>query len=302
MVIEGNRGLGKSTFAFELANKVHRYFRIVQRETGGIKSEYKGWYEFKPLMQLKHPKEHRAIIYTQSDVINFYDKWHKVAISDEAINVAFNREFFSTEQKNLIKMINMNRDHGNLLIMCVPQFQNLDNQIKNLCKIRITIARRGIAIIQTPNRTVYNKDKWDSANNERIEREWLRKGTGLPQYSRLNTFRGMIKFPPLTARNQWIYDKIKGNERNVIKSDLGVTDGKKQDPFDALYEKLIAGGVRNSSIIEGFAMSNGLTLSQLHGRIVTRLKKDGKPHMISDYLWDRKAKKGKTEEELFRID
>jgi hypothetical protein len=212
VIIEGNRGLGKSTFAFELLTKMNHYFRKIYRETGD--EQYKDWYRFNPLMQLKKPNQYRHVIYTQKDVINFYDKWHVCAIADEMINVAFNRDFFGEEQKNLVKMINMNRDHGNLLIACVPQFQNLDNQIKNLCKIRITVARRGLAVIQTPNRTIYNRDRWDSANNEKIERDWLKKGSGLPQYARLNTFRGMIRFHALTTKQQVIYDKIKGAERN----------------------------------------------------------------------------------------
>lgn len=292
IAIEGNRGLGKSTFAFHLLNKINSYFRKIYRETGD--PQYKDWYKFNPLMQLKDPNKHRHVIYTQKDVINFYDKWHVSAIADEMINVAFNRDFFGDDQKNLIKMINMNRDHGNLLIACVPQFQTLDNQFKNLCKIRITVARRGLAVIQTPNRTIYNKDRWDSANNEKIERDWLKKGSGLPQYARLNTFRGMIRFPPLSDKQQIIYDKIKGAERNVIKGDLGVTEQNENDPFEKLYKKLVAGGVRSPLILEGFAEAQGLTFEQVRGRIVKRLKADNKPTALSEYYWDKKFKKQET--------
>ena len=114
IIVEGNRGLGKSTFAYKLLLKVNNYFRIIYRETH--KEEMKDWYKFNPNMQLKHPSKFRSVIYTQKDVINFYDKWHVSAIADEMINVAFNREFFSNDQKNLVKMINMNRDHNNLFI------------------------------------------------------------------------------------------------------------------------------------------------------------------------------------------
>lgn len=288
LCIEGNRGLGKSTFAYKLLQKVNRYFRIIYRETRN--EEMKNWYKFNPLMQLKKPNQYRHVIYTQKDVINFYDKWHVSAIADEMINVAFNRDFFGEEQKNLVKMINMNRDHGNLLIACVPQFQNLDNQIKNLCKIRITVARRGLAVIQTPNRTIYNKDRWDSANNEKIERDWLKKGSGLPQYARLNTFRGMIRFPALTKKEQWIYDQIKGIERNVIKGSLGVTEEAQNDPTQKLYDKLIAGGIRNTTMLEGYADALGMTINQLRGKLLKQLKDNNKGTVLSDYFWDKKAK------------
>lgn len=304
MVIEGNRGLGKSTLAFLLEKKIHNAFRKVVRETGGKKSPYMKWHEFNPIQQLKNPNEHKYILYKQDDVINFYDKWHKSGIADEMINVAFNREFWSENQKNLIKMINMNRDHSNLLIACVPHFQNLDTQIKNLCKIRITVVRRGLAVIQTPNRTIYNKDRWDSANNERIEREWFKKGTGLPKYSLLNTFRGMLKFKALNKKEQEIYDKIKFVERNTIKGDLGVTDDKTPkvvDPFDRLYEKLIKGGVRNSTELEGFAFANNISLDTVKRRLEKMLRKNNVNPMLSQYYYDKKAKKKdiEMEKELF---
>lgn len=293
IVVEGNRGLGKSTFAFKVLNKVHKYFRTIQAETGGIISPYKNWYNFNPLMQLKCPAKYRHVIYTQKDVINFYDKWHVSAIADEMINVAFNREFFGEDQKNLIKMINMNRDHGDLLIACVPQFQTLDNQFKNLCKIRVTVCRRGLAVIQTPNRTIYNRDRWDSANNEKIERDWLKKGSGLPQYSRLNTFRGLIRFHPLTPKEQWIYDQIKKIERNVIKGSLGVTENgdAQTDPFEKLYATFVKGGIRSPHVLEGFATATGMNFEQIRHKIVKRLKEDGKSPALSDYYWDKKYKK-----------
>ena len=131
----------------------------------------------------------RSMIYTKKETLNFFHQWNKNGIADEMINVTFNRDFYDLDQKNVIKMINMNRDHCNLFIACVPQFQNLDTQIKNLCKIRITVVRRGLAIIQTPNRTIYVKDKWDQATNEKFEREWLQKGISKPTYSKLTTFR-----------------------------------------------------------------------------------------------------------------
>lgn len=291
IIIEGNRGLGKSTIAYLLQKKVHAYFRIIIKHTGGKQSPFYKWHEFKPQLQIKNPKGEKFVLYKQEDVINFFDKWNASGIADEMINVAFNREFWSDNQKNLIKMINMNRDHCNFLTACVPQFQNLDNQIKNLCKIRLTVVRRGLAVIQTPNKTIYGKDKWDSANNERIEREWLKKGSGLPQYTKLNTFRGMVRFPPLKPRDQKIYDAIKVVERNVIKGDLGVTEEKvEDDPVEIITQRLIDGKIRNSIYLEGYAQAHGMTLDALRGKVTRRLKELDKPQQLSAYYWDKRYK------------
>ena len=189
IVIEGNRGLGKSTLAIHLARGVSREFK-----KQGSK-EYKfNW--------------RNALIYTKKETKRFWHKWKSVGIGDEMINVTFNRDFYNEDQKDIIKMMNMNRDHCNFFVACVPQFQTLDNQVKGLCKIRLTVVRRGVVIIQTPNRTIYVKDRWDSATNEKIERGWLAKGIKNPHYSKLTTFRGVMKFPKLREKSELRYQEV----------------------------------------------------------------------------------------------
>jgi hypothetical protein len=298
IIIEGNRGLGKSTLAWHILKGIHRQMKYLVRETGGRKSPYYNWYSFKPHLQAKG--KFKSVIYTRDDVINFFDKWHHSAIADEMINVTFNREFWNEDQKNIIKLMNMNRDHGNLFIACVPQFQTLDNQIKNLCKIRITIARRGLSVIQTPNRTIYNRDKWDTANNEKIEREWLKKGSGLPQYSRLNTFRGMLKFSALPCTEQTLYDTIKINERNTIKKTFGINravTNKEKDPVDIAMETLKKGGIRNAHVLDGLAMAKGIDPENFKNRIRRKLRQEKISHSLPEYYWDKKVKKEELEKE-----
>ena len=307
IIIEGNRGLGKSTIAYHLAKKVNNHFRVLAKEAPEIMAEKfehnsKNFYRFVPKLQAKATKGRRYILYKREDVLNFYNKWNQIAIADEMINVSFNREFWNDDQKNLIKVLNMNRDHCNLLLSCVPQFQVLDNQIKNLCKIRITVIRRGLAVIQTPNRTINMKDKWDTANNEKIERDWLKKGTGLPQYAKLNTFRGMVKFPPLNKYDLNVYEKIKFNERNVIAKDLGMNGEvvEEKDDIDKALDRLIKGGIKNSVMIEGIACALGLQPNNLKTQIRNRLQKRGMNPSISSYYYDKKAKKDDIN--LFSID
>jgi len=204
IVIEGNRGLGKSTLGIHLARGVAREMK--RRGITDYKFNWRG-----------------SLIYTKKETKHFWNKWKATAIADEMINVTFNRDFYNEDQKNIIKMINMNRDHCNFFIACVPQFQSLDNQIKNLCKIKITVVRRGLCIIQTPNRTIYVRDKWDQATNEKIERQWLQKGITKPAYSKLTTFRGLMQFPKLHPSVEDKYKEIKDVNRNLIaKEDMGI--------------------------------------------------------------------------------
>jgi hypothetical protein len=275
-----------STLGYKICKKVNNYMRKIAREC----PEYAGMYKFNLEKQMKYPKKYKYFLYKRDDVINFLNKWNSIAVVDEAVNVAFNREFYNDDQKNLIKLINMNRDHLNLCIMCVPQFQVLDNQVKNLCKIRLSVVRRGLAIIQTPNQIIYGRDKWDSANNEKIEREWQMGATKRPRYTKLTTFRGLIRFNQLTDEEERIYQAIKNSERNLIRSELGVNDIDEQDVDEMITERLIKGGVKNMQLIEGVALANGLTLEQLRGKIRRRLGVLGVNTSISSYLTDKKAK------------
>ena len=318
MVIEGGTGIGKSTLAFHIASGVAKEFRRLYRldeET----IEY--YYErigksmnlteeefIAKLMLLKENKEYkflpnRSLIYTQSELQNHLASWHNIAIPDEMINITFNRDFYSEKQKDIIKMLNMFRDHENLTVACVPQFQTLDNQIKNLCKMKITVKKRGVAIIHSPNSTVYCKDKWDQATNEKIEREWIIKKITHPNYSKLTTFRGLVKFPPLSRKQEALYQEIKNKKRSVVlKDDMHIQLKEDDDPFNKIMKVLVDGGIKNGHVIDGFAMGMGLTRDQLKNRIARELGKMNKPTAISHYYWDKKARAEEETKQISAID
>lgn len=311
MVIEGGTGIGKSTLAFHIASKVasefHKlfllredvveyYYERIGRKQGLTEEEFVA-----KILKYKDDKAYKfhpskALIYTQDELQRSLAGWHGISIPDEMINITFNRDFYSEKQKDIIKMLNMFRDHENLTIACVPQFQNLDNQIKNLTKMKITVKKRGVAIIHTPNQTVYCKDKWDQATNEKIEREWIIKKIMHPNYSKLTTFRGLIKFPPLTRKQEAMYQLIKNDKRSVVlKDEMHIEMKDKSDPFEKVMERLLAGGIRNSTELQGIAFAIGIKYNNLRDKIVRRLKELNKPYEIQQHYWD---KKGKKEEEI----
>ena len=307
MVVEGSTGIGKSTFAVTLAIRVKRefkklknldydtvnfYYDYLNLEAKGVSHE-----DFlNRLIQFKKDnhydfKLNKHLLYDKEHTIKFLTGYHGIGIPDEAINVAFNRDFFMEDQKNIVKIINMYRDHLNLCMACVPNFNVLDNQIKNLCKMRISVVRRGIAIIQTPNKTFYGKDKWDTAYNEKIEREWLGNKSRKPQYTKLTTFRGLVKFPPLPGYIEDKYKQIKEERRTVIlKDEMGVEMKEDQSAEDMLFNKLIGGGIKNFQVFEGVALANGVSASTLRQRIKRRLIDNNKNPLIASYFYSKKAK------------
>jgi len=281
--IEGKRGLGKSTLAYELAWLTALRFKKLAKEI----PELEGKYTFKPK---------RDLLYKRDKVIDFFEDWNRIAIADEFINTAFNRDFYQEEQKTLIKIINMNRDHCNLFIGCVPQFQTLDTQIKNLCKIRLTVIRRGIAVLQTPNHTIYIKDIWDATTNEKIEREWIKKGLTKPRYTNISTVRGVIKFPDLSPPHREKYEKVKIEERTILQRERKEKEVVKLSPVDDAIERLLDNRIKNGSVIEGLAYAHDIPIDSFKKRITAKLSKMGKPHHLGEYFWEGRRRKEIQEE------
>lgn len=258
IIIEGNRGLGKSTLAYHIANRVKTH-------------------KFSPK---------KDILYKRKEIIDaFNDRWFSTFVADEMINVSFNRDFYDTNQKKLIKIINMNRDHCNLFIACVPQFQTLDNQIKNLCKIRITVVRRGLAIVQTPNRSIYSTDRWDTAVNEKIERNWLQNSVAKPRYSRLTTFRGIIHFGDLTPNQREEYEEIKRNKRNEIKQEQEEEE-RTNNPADRIYGLLKEGRIGTRESFDNLCLAMNLKPLNVMQNIRIRMRNEGNNARFQEFFVD----------------
>ena len=284
IVIEGKRGLGKSTLGYKLMLLVRREMR--RRKVQG--------YKFIPRNDL---------IYSRREVLKFFNKWQHSGMADEMINVTFNRDFYNEDQKDIIKLINMNRDHNNFFIACVPHFKTLDSQIKNLCSMKISILRRGIAIIQTPNKTIYSPDIWDERINEKIERDWLKGGIKHPRYSKLTTYRGFVHFPKLTEKQEALYQKIKDDKRNIIarENNLEVLEeDQEKDPFNIIYKALLKGSVKNTAMMEGMMIAHDLNIDSTKSKLRKQLKKENKPTRITTYYYDDKDAKHNIHKERKR--
>jgi len=265
IIVEGKRGLGKSTLAYEILSRVSRYMKLSDRENKD--------YIFRPK---------KDILYSQQDVLNAVTKRkYDSFLADELIAVTFNRDFYSESQKKIIKSLNMYRDSCNLIVSCVPQFATLDNQIRNLCRIRITVVRRGLAIVHTPNKTIYSKDIWDTQLNEKIERGWIGKFSR-PKYSRLTTFRGILKFPDLRKSQRELYEEIKFEKRNEI---IVETDKPKEEtPTAKVHRMLDEGTIKTREEFTTSCIALDLKPINTQKEIWKRLKNEGRRISFKDYF------------------
>ncbi len=180
----------------------------------------------------------KNIIFKRDEVMTFLNKnKYSVMVADEMINVTYNRDFFSQEQKQLIKMLNMYRDNCNILVACVPNFYDLDKQFRQLCKLRIDIVRRGLGILHMPLQNQFTNDKWATDECAKIEKTFIdKRGDFKPNYHRFPTFKGFVHLEKLTPLQEKVYKELKERKRNSLYND---EDDRELKDIDSANKKLL---------------------------------------------------------------
>jgi len=182
MAICGDRGMGKSTLALKICLRDKKF------------------------------KMADDIAYSRDDIIQQLSTKKKgIILADEMIMGSYNRDFYSGEQKKLIKIVNLYRDSGNILICCVPKFTDLDKQFMQFVVLRIDIHKRGLGFLHLPKRKIYDRDVWDIINNQKVE---VKSKLYLP--TKFSTFKGLISFRDVTEKQRALYESIKQQKRNIV--------------------------------------------------------------------------------------
>lgn len=276
IVVDGPRGNGKSTFTFKLFSRIGNF----------------------------NPQ--RDIMFSREDVMEaLRTRRYGLIDADEMINSAHNREFFSGDQNELIRMMNMYRDHYNVLAGCVPYFYDLDKQVRKLIKTRVTIIKRGLAVVQFSRSSLYTNDPWDTEVNKKIESAWIRqwkKGKmASPQYHKLTTFAGYMTFGKLHAAHERLYKELKQKKRIEFmdKKDTEQNMDNKRGWFNAnqiyesLYKQLLDGKLSQAEAMR-LAQLNLINETTLRINILKRLRRDGYTEKLADF-WKDDPKKTFTD-------
>lgn len=207
IAIAGARGNGKSTLAFK-----------IMKQLG-----------FKP---------NKDIIYDLDSLRKSLNEWDKAIMVDEAIYVSYKRDWQGKGQKELIKQFNAYRDHRNIVILCIPNFWDLDKALREFVFMRIDVLNRGKAAVHLPIEASYTNDSWDLSNNEKTERRQLARNRTKKHY-KFSTFNGYVKFKALSEKDEERYQKIKNKKRNELYEGDDPKESKKKnepDHYQILYD------------------------------------------------------------------
>jgi len=246
------RRIGKSTLAYKICNRIKKNFN-----------------------------EKKDIVYSREDVVKaLANKKYDVIFADEMTNVSYKRDFYLEDQKNLLKMLDMYGDNYNLFIGVIPHFLNLDKHLLGLVNIRLTVLRRGVAIVHIPKKTMYDTDMWDIYNNKKEEMKWKTK----QNYKKLSTFRGILTFTDLTPKQRERYEEVKAEKRNL----LGYGENEKmklKDDFENLVDEIISGNITDE-FLKDYCFLKKVDISALKSRIRKSLFKKGVKKNLKELLKD----------------
>lgn len=264
--VEGKRGLGKSTFTYKLLSSL----KIEQ--------------PFKP---------RRDIVYTREETLkHLATKINGCIFSDEMINVAYKRDFYQEDQKELLKAFDMYRDSRNVFVGCIPLFIDLDVKIQKVCKIRVSIIRRGVALIQLQLSSMYTQDPWDMKNNQKIESKWSLRAVKNPRYGQLTTVRGLLYFGDLSPSQRAEYEEIKAEKRNHVFAkyqDESLLHDPEQLFINNTLRELKAGTITPTSF-ELLCKINAKSPDAIRRRINDQLKDAGDEKRWKDYCLSDKSR------------
>ena len=264
--IEGNRGLGKSTLGYKILY--------------GLKIEV----PFSP---------RRDLVYSRDDTLrHLASKINGCIMSDEMINVAYKRDFYQEQQKDLLKGFDMYRDSRNVFVGCIPKFIDLDVKIQKVCKLRLSVIRRGVALVQMQLPSIYSNDPWDVRNNQKTESKWALKGTRNPRYSQLTTCKGILYFGDLTPKQREEYDAIKTEKRNHVFAKYQ-DESMNMDPdqmfMNNTLKEMKAGNI-NPEAFDLLCKIGGRNNHTIRRKINDKLKEEGNKNRWKDYCLSDKAR------------
>jgi hypothetical protein len=261
LVVSGDRGNGKSTCIAKLLYLTKQY----------------------------NPKKHQ--VYSREDVIKLLaGQKFGICFDDEAINSGYKRDFQNKGQQELIKIVTAYRDNFNLYVSAIPNFFNLDKDLRDLTFIHIHVIERGLGVLHMPIQgRLYSADKWDTKNNGHLEDKWNKQKAINPNYKipyhKLSTFRGYVYFEDLTPKQRELYEQIKTEKRQESFNKY-IEKPKEEDFYEKCLKLILEKKITKDGLIQMCLIDNRDykgTLQKLN-RMLKKVTTDD-TRGLSDYLF-----------------
>lgn len=190
-IITGYPGEGKSVLAIEIAKK----------------------YDFRFTFE-------RNLIYSRSELTEKIETFPPSAfIIDEAINVLYKREWNKGSQKDMIKLLNICRSKGHMLIFVQPDFEDMDKDIrKKRLRLWVDVITRGVGVLYKPIKSLGGgTDPWNLELNDKLIKEQIKKIGLVEGYiegaARTENFQNIIRWENLADEEYKQYEEVKDKKK-----------------------------------------------------------------------------------------
>jgi hypothetical protein len=201
LVLSGFVGEGKSTLSLQLAKE---YLQIKNLD------------EFKDFCET-------SLFYNRKELLDAVMNTHeKIIIADEAVNMLFRRNFASGEQKLLLQIMDVCRDHKHLFVLNIPSFWSLDSHtVQNRVRMWIYVELQKYAHMFLPIKRPFAKDVWEREKNDR-------KCPSMSSIPECDNYVKTFTFDALSPDEYEIYQKIKDAKKIVKEAEIEVKRDKTQ--------------------------------------------------------------------------
>lgn len=168
----------------------------------------------------KHYDDDRNCIYDRKELINKIENFRPSAfVLDEAINLIYKRDWNTSGQKELIKVLNICRSKRHLLIFVQPAFSDLDKDVRRYrLRMWIYCVTRGVGIAFIPEISLAGEeDPWNLKENDYFIKRHVKRfgriiGT-LEGAFRTRNFLSYIRWENISKEEYEKYEMIKDKKK-----------------------------------------------------------------------------------------
>jgi len=274
-IITGYPGEGKSVLAIHLAKKYDRRFSY-----------------------------DRNLIYSRSELVEKVEKFPPSAfIIDEAINILYKREWNKSSQKDMVKLLNICRSKGHMIIFVQPDFEDMDKDIrKKRLRCWIDVVKRGVGVLYKPIKSLGGgSDPWNLEKNDRLIKFNIKKLGLVEGYlegaAKTENFQNIITWENISKEEYARYEEIKDRKKYAEEDTLLLTEKEAKKMARKELFKILAILGDNKMLKRGVNSMIANILGISSSSVGTYLRQE----RISQNLNKPKASKEEREKNSLRI-
>lgn len=162
----------------------------------------------------------RNLIYSRSELTEKIETFPPSAfIIDEAINILYKREWNKGSQKDMIKLLNICRSKGHMLIFVQPDFEDMDKDIrKKRLRLWIDVIKRGCGVMYKPVKSLGGgSDPWNLDKNDKFIKAQIKKLGLVEGYlegsAKSENFQNIVRWENISEEEYKQYEEVKDRKK-----------------------------------------------------------------------------------------